>query len=123
MKEPMTENMTSTNVPGEQIICSKCGTANPSQGRKCLKCDAHLHRRCSQCLTRNLRSAKVCVKCGKSLQKDVLRRLKHQMNGKKARHYYQIARYVVAALVLITLLAFGIYFLVEGVGTQPQYVH
>jgi ribosomal protein L40E len=110
------DKMVGADAAGEQVVCSKCGTANPSQGRKCLKCNAHLHRRCSQCLTRNLRSAKVCVKCGKSLEKGALRRLKHQLNSKKARRYYRIARHVFAAIVLFILLAFGLYFLKSGGG-------
>ena len=107
MTEPKIEDTTSTELAGEDIVCSKCGASNPSQARKCFKCEAHLRRRCSRCMTRNLRTAKTCVKCGNSLQKDPFKRIKHKLSGKKAQLYYRI----VSAIILLFLIGWGFYLL------------
>jgi ribosomal protein L40E len=53
--------------PREEIVCRVCGTVNPGQALRCMKCGSNLGAICSKCRTINLPGAQFCEKCAEPL--------------------------------------------------------
>lgn len=85
MSEPAANLPTDAGANGDQIICSKCGAANPRKSHRCAECDAHLYVRCYHCRQRNERTVRTCAACGKSMHAPLLRRLRRGLEGDNVR--------------------------------------
>jgi ribosomal protein L40E len=53
--------------PRELILCPACGTENPAQALKCMKCGLNLGKLCPACNELNPPGAEHCLKCGTPL--------------------------------------------------------
>jgi len=52
-----------------------------------------------------------CAVCKKSMQTPPVKRLMRQLKSKKAQRFYRKVRLVASAIVILILIAFGLYFL------------
>jgi len=111
MLEPITDKTTSAAAVGEQVVCVKCGAANPKEGRRCQKCRAYLYRKCPHCHARNERAAETCAACKRTMQTPPVKRLMHQLKSKRAKRFYRTVKLVASAIVILILIAFGLYFM------------
>ena len=114
----MSDQTTSAELAGEQVLCAKCGAANPKSGRRCVECRSHLYRYCQYCHARNERTAETCTTCKKPMRTPLVKRLMHQLKTKRARRIYRKIRLVLSIAVILILIAFGLYFLINSGGGQ-----
>src|SRR5437660_12805273 len=55
---------------GGSMLCSKCGTNNPSSNNFCAKCGNALAKFCAKCKAENPPTSNFCGKCGAPLALD-----------------------------------------------------
>ncbi|MBN1119832.1 MAG: hypothetical protein JXJ17_02040 [Anaerolineae bacterium] len=54
-------------APREEIVCRVCGTVNPGQALRCMKCGGNLGAVCPKCRTTNVPGAQFCEECAEPL--------------------------------------------------------